>query len=105
MTGKIIRLSLAFNTLEVGGDAGGRRRRRGGWGCYYFPFIEEKIEACMCLMWGLMCTHREERSICIRAAQMVSDVLSPLCWPACPVLPLHVSWYSWHDQLWPPGTA
>lgn len=27
----------------------------GVWGCHYFPFIEEKIEACKCLMWVLMC--------------------------------------------------
>lgn len=56
-----------------------RGSRRGRWGCYYFPFIEEKIEACKCLMWGLMCGERE-RSILYSSStdgRCWSDVLSP----------------------------
>ncbi len=53
MSEKIIRLSLAFNSPATPGGSGRGRR-----GCYYFPFIEEKIEACKCLMWGLMCRGR-----------------------------------------------
>lgn len=73
----------------------------GVWG-YYFSFIEEKIEACKCLMWGFNVW--TERSICILAAQMVYTgwmVWVPLPAPACWVLPLRVSRYSWHHQLHP----
>lgn len=42
----------------------GLRRR-----CHDFPFIEEKIAACECVMVGLLCG---ERSSCILAAQMAS---------------------------------
>lgn len=81
MAAKIIRLSLAFNLPAT-------REGRGRGGCYCFPFIEEKIEACKCLMWGF--NVRTERSICILAAQMagadwmvgaplLAGLLSPTC--------------------------
>lgn len=79
----------------------------GGPGCYYFPVIEEKIEACKCLMWGLMGregARAPSASVRHRWSEWGGCVES-LCWPAGPVLPLHVSRYSWQRRRLQPGTA
>lgn len=103
---KIIRSSRAFNS--PGGSGRGHFLFRGGGGvCYYFPFIEEKIEACKCLMWGLMCTEKE-REVHLYSSSTDgpcrSDVLSPSagrpvwsCLCMCPRYSWHQPTVAWHS--------
>lgn len=78
MTGKIIRLSLAFNAPAIRSKVGGVLASRGlGWGrggCYNFSFIEEKIEES-----GVGFDMWAKRSTCNPAGQMVTVIagLSP----------------------------
>lgn len=93
--------------LLHGGEERGGLSWGGGCGGYYFSFIEEKIEACKCLMWGFNVW--TERSICILAAQMVCtdwmvwvSLPAGLLGPASACVPVQLASpaASWQSQTW-----